>query len=281
MQFRAFVSKRTAIHKLFSHSKCRIYSLGTSFFCMADALYHLGPELIWSPACVPKGELILLQDTCKLSAEFLVHHFTALFSKGEHSVIFVAVVRSKEHYETVARKMGVHLLQMEKKQKLIYLDFFLNSLHENVGDLFRQISCGIKTANGDASTKVVIFDDLEALKWHYGELQLLSLIRGCKAFTHDKHGSHTIVALHHLDTDLNHNSNQISLNACLEELATYTITVKPLTSGYSIDIDGTLTVQRNQRVLQEHMKTVRVPFKVHENSIRTMQHSGSSTLTTL
>ncbi|CCI50392.1 unnamed protein product [Albugo candida] len=205
----------------------------------------------------------------------------ALFLKGEHSVIFVALGRSKEHYEAVGRKMGVQLSQMENKQKLIYLDFFSNPLHVNVGDLFRRISDCIKVENGDVSTKVIIFDDLEALKWHYGELQLLSLIRGCKSFTYENHGGHTIVALHHLDTELVRESNQISLSACLEELATYVFTAKPLTSGYSIDIDGTIMIQRNQRVLQKTMTAVSFPFKIHENSIRTLQHSGLSTLTTL
>lgn len=50
--------------------------------CMIDGLYQLTPERTWSPACVPKGEPLLLQDIFKVSADFFIQNFMALFLKG-------------------------------------------------------------------------------------------------------------------------------------------------------------------------------------------------------
>jgi hypothetical protein len=72
---------------------------------MAEALYHLGDSLAWTPTSAPRGELVVVQDCVEAGGGFLVHHFATLFLKAGHRVCFVASANSSEHYAAVGRKL--------------------------------------------------------------------------------------------------------------------------------------------------------------------------------
>ncbi|EGZ19325.1 hypothetical protein PHYSODRAFT_492247 [Phytophthora sojae] len=241
---------------------------------MAEALYQLGDSLTWTPTSAPRGQLVLLEDCVEAGGGFLVHHFTSLFLKAGHRVCLVASANTPEHYAA-----GVNFGTCQSKQQLQVLDW---TKLEAGGDqergwtkLFDELRA---FADQDGDTKVsFVLDDIGALKWTFGDAAVLDFVRCCKTLTQKKNGAVNVVLLSHADTDL---PGSRPLSSALADMATVVLTTKPLSTGYSKDIHGTLSVCRHSQGLGGswlHEDSTAIPYKILESTVKCF-HSGGEAL---
>ncbi|POM62012.1 hypothetical protein PHPALM_28882 [Phytophthora palmivora] len=236
---------------------------------MAEALYHLGDSLTWSPTSAPRGQLLLLEDCVEASGAFLVHHFTSLFLKAGHRVCFVASVNTPEHYAA-----GVNFAACQSKNQLQVLNWTKLESGIEWTILFEKLKNFVREDETSAS---IILDDVSALKWQFGDDAVLNFVRCCKTLTHSKNGATNVVLLSHGDTDL---PSSRSLSPALADMATVVLATKPLTTGYSKDIHGTLLVNRQNQGLSSsslHEQSTPIPYKILESTIK-CYHSGGEAL---
>ncbi|RLN47244.1 hypothetical protein BBJ29_004865 [Phytophthora kernoviae] len=248
---------------------------------MAEALYHLGDSLVWTPTSAPQGELVLLQDYVDAGGAFMVHHFASLFLKAGHRVCFVASANTPEHYAAVGRKLGVNFAACQAKKQLKLLDWSgsgaKNGSQTHWTIVFDTLRTFVGQALDDGEGVSIVLDDVSALKWHFGDAAVLDFVRSCKTLTHEKNGSANIVLLSHADTDL---PGSRPRNAALADMATLVLATKPLTTGYSKDIHGTLSVCHQSQGLAGHSvheEPPSIPYKVLESTIKCF-HSGGEAL---
>uniref|UniRef100_H3GQI8 Elongator complex protein 6 n=1 Tax=Phytophthora ramorum TaxID=164328 RepID=H3GQI8_PHYRM len=250
---------------------------------MAEPLYHLGDSVTWSPTSAPRGQLVLIQDCVEAGGEFLVHHFTSLFLKAGHRVCFVASANDPQHYAAVGRKLGVNFAACERKKQLQVLDWTEVEADRDEGAwtvLFHKLKTFTsqeQEENVEISGVSIVLDDVSALKWRFGDAAVLDFARCCKTLTHEKNGAANVVLLSHADTDL---PTSRPLSPALADMATMVLATKPLTTGYSKDIHGTLSVyHQNQGLVGNslHEEPPAIPYKILESTIKCF-HSGGEAL---
>ncbi|KAG6615370.1 elongator complex protein 6 [Phytophthora cinnamomi] len=242
---------------------------------MAEALYHLGDSLAWSPTSAPRGQLVLLQDCVEAGGAFLVHHFASLFLKTGHRVCFVAGANTPEHYAAVGRKLGVNFAACQTKKQLQVLDWTKLERGEGWATLFDKLKSFVDQEDGSGVS--IVLDDVSALKWTFGDAAVLDFVRCCKTLTQEKNGAANVVLLSHADTDL---PGSRPLSLALADMATVVLTTKPLTTGYSKDIHGTLSVSRQSQGLSGswvHEEPTAIPYKILESTVKCF-HSGGEAL---
>ncbi|ETL79748.1 hypothetical protein L917_19676 [Phytophthora nicotianae] len=245
---------------------------------MAEALYHLSDSLTWTPTSAPQGQLVVLEDCVEAGGVFLVHHFTSLFLKAGHRVCFVAIANSPAHYAAVGRKLGVNFAACQTKKQLQVLDWTSMETDSTKAEwtaLFEDLK-NFTNEEKDAAVSIVI-DDVSALKWRFGDAAVLDFVRCCKTLTHNKNGAANVVLLTHADTDL---SSSRPLSLALAEMATVVLATKPLSTGYSKDIHGTLLVCRQSQGFSVNAldeEPTAIPYKILESTIKCF-HSGGEAL---
>ncbi|KAG1697292.1 hypothetical protein DVH05_016576 [Phytophthora capsici] len=239
---------------------------------MAESLYHLGDLLTWTPTSAPRGQLVLLQDCVEANGAFLVHHFTSLFLKAGHRVCFVASVNAIEHYAAVGRKLGVNFAACETKKQLKVVNWTeMETKEADWTRLFEELQ-SFTQEEQDAGVSIIV-DDISPFKWRFGDTAMLDFVRCCKTLTHEKNGTANVVLLAHSDTDL---AISRPLSPTLADMATVVLSTKPLATGYSKDVHGTLEVScQNQGY--HHEEPVAVAYKVLESTIKCF-HSGGEAL---
>ncbi|OWZ06231.1 hypothetical protein PHMEG_00021542 [Phytophthora megakarya] len=236
---------------------------------MAEGLYQLGDSLTWSPTSAPQGQLVLLEDCVEAGGAFLVHHFTSLFLKAGHRVCFVASANSPEHYAA-----GVNFATCQAKKQLQVLNWTKFDTGSNWTTLFEKLSNFVKEEETAVS---IVLDDISALKWQFGDAAVLNFVRCCKTLTHDKNVAANVVLLSHADTDL---PTSTPLSPALADMANVVLMTKPLTTGYSKDIHGTLLVCRQSQGLSLsslHDEPTAIPYKILDSTIKCF-HSGGEAL---
>ncbi|KAL4172511.1 hypothetical protein KRP22_007675 [Phytophthora ramorum] len=261
---------------------------------MAEPLYHLGDSVTWSPTSAPRGQLVLIQDCVEAGGEFLVHHFTSLFLKAGHRVCFVASANDPQHYAAVGRKLvrsstaglgfmlmfffwyrGVNFAACERKKQLQVLDWTEVEADRDEGAwtvLFHKLKTFTsqeQEENVEISGVSIVLDDVSALKWRFGDAAVLDFARCCKTLTHEKNVRMVFFVLQklwiHADTDL---PTSRPLSPALADMATMVLATKPLTTGCSKDIHGTLSVyHQNQGLVGNslHEEPPAIPYKILES----------------
>eukprot|EP00644_Phytophthora_capsici_P011918 jgi/Phyca11/543474/estExt2_Genewise1Plus.C_PHYCAscaffold_120227 len=234
---------------------------------MAESLYHLGDLLTWTPTSAPRGQLVLLQDCVEANGAFLVHHFTSLFLKAGHRVCFVATVNAIEH-----NAAGVNFAACETKKQLKVVNWTeMETMEADWTRLFEELQ-SFTQEEQDAGVSIIV-DDISPFKWRFGDAAMLDFVRCCKTLTHEKNGTANVVLLAHSDTDL---AISRPLSPTLADMATVVLSTKPLATGYSKDVHGTLEVScQNQGY--HHEEPVAVAYKVLESTIKCF-HSGGEAL---
>ncbi|KAG3090027.1 hypothetical protein PI124_g17319 [Phytophthora idaei] len=244
---------------------------------MAEALYHLGDSLTWTPTSAPRGQLVVLKDCVEANGAFLVHHFTSLFLKASHRVCFVAFANSPEHYAAVGRKLGVNFAACQTKKQLQVLDWTSmetdctrtewTTLFEDLRDFTNQEEAAVS----------IVLDDVSALKWQFGDAAVLDFVRCCKTLTHENNGAANVVLLTHGDTDL---PTSRPLSPAIADMATVVLSTKTLSTGYSKDIHGTLLVYRQSQGFSDSSldeEPTAIPYKILESTVKCF-HSGGEAL---
>ncbi|KAL3662192.1 hypothetical protein V7S43_012991 [Phytophthora oleae] len=240
---------------------------------MAESLYHLGDSLTWTPTSAPRGQLVLLQDSMEAGGAFLVHHFTSLFLKAGHRVCFVASANAIEHYVAVGRKLGVSFAACDTKKQLKVVNWSEMETKETAWTtLFDELK---SFAREEQDTGVsIIVDDISPFKWKFGDAAVLDFVRCCKTLTHKKNGAANVVLLAHADTNV---AMSRPLSPTLVDMATVVLSTKPLATGYSKDVHGTLEVCCQNQGLDGNEEPVAIAYKVLESTIKCF-HSGGEAL---
>ncbi|KAI8366986.1 hypothetical protein EDC96DRAFT_507739 [Choanephora cucurbitarum] len=71
---------------------------------------------------VPKSAHIVITDTLKSDANFLIHHFIVNHLKNDKPVILVGFSQIFNHYFLIARKLGVNLQTYKQNDKFVFID---------------------------------------------------------------------------------------------------------------------------------------------------------------
>lgn len=67
------------------------------------------------------------------------------------------------------------------------MDYFNDPFPEKCVQIFEHLRDRMEAFAMEKTSVSIIFDDLEPMKWQYGRSQMMALLRGCKAFTFEKH----------------------------------------------------------------------------------------------
>lgn len=101
--------------------------------------------------------------------------------------------------ETPSWWQGVNLRVLEQQRRLRVLDLFsdpdrLEAL--TLAELFDEIHGSVSAeSTGGKEPASVVLDDLSALKWRFGPLRVVHLLRCCKALTREANVSLAVVYL--------------------------------------------------------------------------------------
>ncbi|CEG46277.1 elongator complex protein 6 [Plasmopara halstedii] len=244
---------------------------------MAESLYHLSESLVWMPTSAPQQQLVIIQDCVEASGSFLVHHFTSLFLKAGHRVCVVSSANSPEHHAAVGRKLGINFATCQSTKQLYVLNWTrLETQNPKAAwmDLFNDLKRFTDEENENA--KSIVLDDVSALNWRFGEAAVLNFVRCCKTLTHEKNGGVNVVLLTHADTDL---PASRLMSPALADMATVVLTTRPLPSGYSKDIHGTLSIHRQSWSTSVHSLDEEpnvISYKILENTIKCFPTTGET-----
>ncbi|GLD92266.1 hypothetical protein PINS_up000799 [Pythium insidiosum] len=245
---------------------------------MAEALYTLAEGLHWSPTTAPRGQFVVLQDRIDASGAFLVHHFVALFLKAGHRVCFLNLANSIEHYTAVGRKLGVNFSTLRDKKMLHVIDGFRTDV-SSLPELLDQFREQLDGASASGVPLSIIIDDLNCLQWQADRSTLVRFLRCCRALTGDMREAN-VVLLHHADAEASPISSTVdglaALSPQLMDMATVSLRVAPLPSGYCKDVHGTITVQQMCMGLNGVFDQSVTSFKVLENTIKCFASGGDA-----
>ncbi|KAM9436399.1 elongator complex protein 6 isoform 2-T3 [Clarias gariepinus] len=220
---------------------------------------------------VTQGEFILLSDR-KADASFLIHHFLSFYLKAGCRVCFVGLVQSLSHYNAVAQRLGVNLMQAKEKGQLVFVEALKASaavmLNESSGDvahlfdylrspvpelrsLFKFVHASLSQGGAGAdssSPPVLIVDDLSVLLslgvsvravldfTHYCQAAICSQLQGCVV---------TLVRCEDDDDDDDDDEDEESSRSLLHAMrhqCTLSLRVEGLQTGYCRDIHGQVEI---------------------------------------
>ncbi|KAF1795860.1 Protein kinase-like domain [Phytophthora cactorum] len=130
------------------------------------------------------------------------------------------------------KRAGVNFAACQTKKQLELLDWTSmetdctktewTTLFEDLRDFTNQEEAAVS----------IVLDDVSALKWQFGDAAVLDFVRCCKTLTHENNVSVTEAG------DLVH-------FPAIADMATVVLSTKPLSTGYSKDIHGTLPIRRS------------------------------------
>ncbi|XP_035661620.1 elongator complex protein 6-like [Branchiostoma floridae] len=240
----------------------------------------------------PKGQFVLISDSLT-DGSFLIHHFLSLYIKGGWKVCLLALAQSFGHYNTVGQKLGVHLTQAREKGQLRFVDGLNHSLQAYTStaedgqdknpltclrdkkatlrplyDLVKTHVCGEEGVLEGPT--LLLVDDLSVL------LSLGMSVKDVSDFVHycrvlmcpSQQSQGAMVTLVHKDADVE-DEEYSSLFRHMAYHSTVHLAVEGLSSGYSRDVHGQVTVTfRN--VLdpsQPQTRKRRLQYKVEERNV--------------
>ncbi|KAI9486832.1 MAG: hypothetical protein EXX96DRAFT_550792 [Benjaminiella poitrasii] len=82
----------------------------------------LDAALAFTQNLPPNNSHIVITDTVKSDANFLIHHFVVNQLKGNRNVVLVGLSQIFNHYFLIGRKLGINLQTFKQSGKLVFLD---------------------------------------------------------------------------------------------------------------------------------------------------------------
>nr|XP_002120664.1 elongator complex protein 6 [Ciona intestinalis] len=208
---------------------------------------QLNNFLGWRTTDGLKEDFILLKDggPSFIEAPFLLHHFISFYLRSGHKVVLTSLEQTPPHYVVSGSKIGCNLEREISERNLEVVDLLGSSLNEYLSlnedksnssstlkDLYQKLQ--------KMTWKVLIIDDVSLLlSLGHNENDVINFLHYLHVLSRKKGGC-LITLLHHtVDYDL-------ALYRKCERLASLTIEVQALGTGFSKDVHGNLcAVKRN------------------------------------
>ncbi|XP_019618100.1 PREDICTED: elongator complex protein 6-like [Branchiostoma belcheri] len=240
----------------------------------------------------PKGQFVLISDSLT-DDSFLIHHFLSLYIKGGWKVCLLALAQSFGHYNAVGQKLGVHLSQAREKGQLRFIDGLKCSLQAytcttqeeqaqnplrclcdkkaTLRPLYDQVKTLVCSEEGVLEgPTLLLVDDLSVLvSLGMSVKDVADFMHYCRVLmcpTLQSQGA--IVSLVHKDADVEDEENS-TLFRHMAYHSTVHLAVEGLSSGYSRDVHGQVTVTfrnvQDPSQPQTRMKTLQ--YKVEERNV--------------
>lgn len=216
-----------------------------------------------------KNQFILVTEH-EADGSFVIHHFLSTVVRNLHKVVFISVAQSFGHYNTVAQKFGTHISTAKSAGQLSHIDglsFCLRLHHdgkqeeEETGDgpslftkcvqsrslrhLYEAVSSLVSShlADNPSSPVSLVVDDLSVLMCLGFSVQSISeFIHYCRVLLNEvSQSSGILITLVHNDADVG-DEESLKLTKLLSYQADILIETAGLTSGFSKDVHGQMTV---------------------------------------
>ncbi|KAI9310763.1 hypothetical protein BX666DRAFT_2004549 [Dichotomocladium elegans] len=219
----------------------------------------------------PANSHILITDTLKSNANFLIHHFCGNHLKADRPVILVGLSQIFNHYFLIGRKLGINLQTFKQAGKLLFIDGLTHlnpyaaanpyppkntpaapttsldttATGANPLEFYYRIICDqVKTAAAISPSQghpLLILDDASALLMcGYGTADVAQLIHQLRVLMARENG--TLLTVVHADEVGVEDAEQDSFNRLVMSYADLVLQVSPLHSGLARDVHGELSI---------------------------------------
>lgn len=254
----------------------------------------------WRGLGVP-GETTLLTDEDPLAdGHALLLHLLAQALRQGTRVYCLAAVAPHSHYTAVLRKLGVGKVKLDEEGGMFVYAPLLPTRPPPPSDgagqpafamapLLRDLVGYLRQAQGEQQQQqqpvVVVIDDLSLVAGVYGRRTAVELVQACRSLVMQRQPSSGAPATAASllvrvlgtedddddDEDEHGGAPAISLLAFLLRTADALVEVRPLTSGYSRDVHGLITVRPRPGAQPELLN-----FKLGEGGLKCGRLTASS-----
>ncbi|KAI9306964.1 hypothetical protein BJ944DRAFT_286592 [Cunninghamella echinulata] len=219
----------------------------------------------------PKKAHIVITDTLKSDANFIIHHFTSNHLKTEQRVILVGLSQIFNHYFLISRKLGTNLTNFKQSGQYIFIDGLTHLNPYSVNTPFPTANTPTTpsdTLNGSIppssssheleeenvlktfyqqikkyiqSGCIVILDDISTLLSNgFGSNNIYIFIKKLKALIES--ADSTLVTLIHVDEEGSDDVEQDTFIKSIVQTSELVLQFQPLGSGLAKDVHGQLSI---------------------------------------
>jgi len=223
---------------------------------------------------IPPSAFVLATDTVRTDGGFLLVHFLISYLKSGRHVCFVALEQSLFHYVSVCRKLGFNLTAEQNKGTFN----FINGLSEPylwTSSLSSDLSVPLFTFASNGSFQSLfdrIYEDITKKSYNSGfciiidsvnlllnfgkPKDIFSLIHYLKVLVEEKTDSCLVALIHEGEDDK-------TVKMIIHQ-SSILISVEELSTGYSKDINGQVSIKNNQGMKEP----IRFHYKAMESNIK-------------
>ncbi|CAG8557448.1 11356_t:CDS:2 [Paraglomus occultum] len=238
----------------------------------------------------PSGSLILITDTLSSEGNFLIHHFIANHLKENRHVVLVGFNQTLSHYQAIGKKLGIDLSQEKSKSLFSFIDGLTSFYCSNdtsqstadtdassisqssspIEDNLRKFYVMVKEVVAEhpvGSAVSLVIDDLSTLLFAGIQVEaVLRFVKNCRLLIEKNGGSLTLLV--HGDDILMHDINYELFVKSLMYQSEYILSTRGLSSGYSRDVSGDITIARGPRNNDTSYRTASWHYKTLDNNVQ-------------
>ncbi|KAI8338177.1 hypothetical protein BC941DRAFT_374866 [Chlamydoabsidia padenii] len=231
----------------------------------------------------PTQTHIVITDTLKSDANFLIHHFTSNQLKTDRRVVLVGLAQIFNHYFLINRKLGTNLLPFKQSGQFVFIDG-VTHLNDYSLDtpfpppntpttptdtlngcrLLQQFYEVIKTHVQPGT--LVILDDASMLL-NNGFQDISVFMNRLKSHLASLDG--TLISLIHADEQGSDDMEQDGFVKAVIQSSELVLQVQPLGSGLARDVHGQLSIIYGPKYLPGLIKTQphSMHYKILDNNV--------------
>ncbi|TFK65400.1 hypothetical protein BDN72DRAFT_801194 [Pluteus cervinus] len=197
------------------------------------------------PLDLPEGVLLLITDELASPSDFLLHKCLLMNSKEarDSKIIVLSVSEGLTKWKTVASRSNLNLTRSLESGGLQFVDVLTHvdppsPSSDTTGPSLKPIfDLVLSSIKGSKSPPLIILDDISSLEWiGFPSLDIIRFVRALNALCAQNNA--TFVIRYHIVTPDGPDDTLTSL----QQLCSYHIDVRPLSSGRSGAVSGEISV---------------------------------------
>lgn len=231
-----------------------------------------------------RGQFTLISGQ-KTDAGFLLHHFLSYYLKAGCRVCFVALAQSFSHYNVIAQKLGVNLVNARDQGQLRFLEglrsytrlLFADTPETEAENPLRFLRTGsdlrplydyitdalTPPAGEQWKCPVLIIDDVGVLlSLGVTTLQVLDFIHYCRASVCHRNQGAVVCLLQGGEGSEDADAERLLRSLCHQ--SSLVLQVDGLVTGFCKDVHGQLTIIRRT---QDGAQPVIYQYKIHDKTV--------------
>ncbi|SAL97740.1 hypothetical protein [Absidia glauca] len=233
----------------------------------------------------PTQTHIVVTDTLKSDANFLIHHFLSNQLKTDRRVVLVGLAQIFNHYFLINRKLGTNLQPFKQSGQFVFVDGVTHLNNYSLDTPYPPLNTPTTpTATLDGSHQAALREFYEVIKQHIqpGTLVILDdvsmlllngftditvFINRLKSLLASVDG--TLVSLVHADEEGTDDSEQDGFVKAVIQSSELVLQVQPLGSGLARDVHGQLSIVYGPKHIPGSIKTQphSMHYKILDNNV--------------